>query len=219
MENVHSPTCAQEVRKMHNKPKITMPIVVEGKYDKNLLKQLFDATVISIDGFGIFNSKEKQELLRRLSGQGLIILTDSDGGGRQIRSFLSGIIPKDKIFNAYIPQIEGKERRKKSPSKAGLLGVEGMDRETLMRALAPFIEVGEGVTLSRNNDGKMITKVDFFMDGLSGADGAVERRSRLALSFGLPSDMTANALLEALNLIAGYDSYREAVMELNLDIE
>ena len=200
---------------MQNKPRITIPIVVEGKYDKNLLKQLFDATVISVDGFGIFNSKEKQALLQRLSDRGLIILTDSDGGGRQIRSFLLGIIPRQRLYNAYIPAVAGKEKRKKSPSKAGLLGVEGMDRETLMRTLAPFIEVGEGVTLSRKNDAKMITKVDFFNDGLSGCAGACELRARLALHFGLPPDMTANALLEALNLIADYDSYAEAVRVIN----
>ena len=114
---------------MENKPRIKMPIIVEGKYDKNIIKQIFDAIVISVDGFGIFNSGEKQALIRRLSGDGIIILTDSDGGGKQIRSFLQGIIPKDRVFNAYIPRIEGKEKRKKTPSKAGLLGVEGMDKE------------------------------------------------------------------------------------------
>ena len=191
-----------------------MPIIVEGKYDKNIIKQIFDAIVISVDGFGIFNSLEKQALIRRLSGDGIIILTDSDGGGKQIRSFLQGIIPKDRVFNAYIPRIEGKEKRKKTPSKAGLLGVEGMDKEVLMRSLSPFIEVGEGVKLSGQNAGKMITKVDFFMDGLSGTAGAVERRGRLAEYFSLPSDMTANALCEALNIIADYDSYREALSSI-----
>ena len=196
---------------MSDKPRIKMPIAVEGKYDKSIIKQYFDATVISVDGFGIFNSKEKQALLRRLSTDGIIILTDSDGGGKQIRSFLLGIIPKERVYNAYIPKIEGKERRKKSPSKAGLLGVEGMDKEVLMRSLAPFIEVGEGVKLLGKNAHKMITKVDFFTDGLSGCGGAVQRRSLLAEYFSLPPDMTANALLEALNIIADYDSYRAAL--------
>lgn len=204
---------------MENKPRIKMTIVVEGKYDKNILKQIFDATVISVDGFGIFNSREKQALIRRLSSDGIIILTDSDGGGKQIRSFLLGIIPKERVYNAYIPKIEGKERRKKKPSAAGLLGVEGMDREVLMRSLSPFIEVGEGVELSRQNSAKMITKVDFFMDGLSGSAGAVERRGRLAEHFSLPADMTANALLEALNIIAGYDAYREAVDSISADVQ
>ena len=202
---------------MENKPRIKMPIVVEGKYDKNILKQLFDATVISVDGFGIFNSKEKQALLRRISTDGIIILTDSDGGGKQIRSFLLGIIPKERVFNAYIPKIEGKERRKKSPSAAGLLGVEGMDREVLMHTLSPFIEVGEGVKLSSQTACKMITKVDFFNDGLAGSYGATERRARLAEYFRLPPDMTANALCEALNIVADYESYKEAVNRINGD--
>jgi ribonuclease M5 len=187
------------------KKKISLPIIVEGKYDKTTLTSIFDCTVIAVGGFGVFNSKEKQALLRRLCADGAIILTDSDGGGVQIRSFLSGILPKDKIRHAYIPKVEGKEKRKTKAGKAGLLGVEGMSRETLERALAPFIEVGGRVEFSCKNDGKMLTKVDFFEHKLTGADGSADRRDRLSALAGLPSGMTPNALLEALNLLYSYD--------------
>ena len=130
---------------MMQKKKISLPIIVEGRYDKSTLSSIFDCTVISVGGFGIFNSKEKQALLRKICADGAIILTDSDGGGVQIRSFLSGILPKDRIYHAYIPKVEGKEKRKTKAGKAGLLGVEGMSRETLERVLAPFIEDGERV--------------------------------------------------------------------------
>ena len=187
------------------KKKIALPIVVEGKYDKTTLASMFDCTVISVGGFGVFNSKEKQALLKRLCADGAIILTDSDGGGVQIRSFLSGILPKDKIYHAYIPKLEGKERRKTKAGKAGLLGVEGMSRETLERLLAPFIEDGGRVEFLEKKDAKMLTKVDFFEHGLTGADGSADRRDRLSDLAGLPRGMTPNALLEAMNLLYSYD--------------
>ena len=187
------------------KKKIALPIVVEGRYDKTTLASMFDCTVISVGGFGVFNSKEKQALLKRLCADGAIILTDSDGGGVQIRSFLSGILPKDKIYHAYIPKLEGKERRKTKAGKAGLLGVEGMSRETLERVLAPFIEDGGRVEFLEKKDAKMLTKVDFFERGLTGADGSADRRDRLSDLAGLPRGMTPNALLEALNLLYSYD--------------
>lgn len=187
------------------KKKIALPIVVEGRYDKTTLASMFDCTVISVGGFGVFNSKEKQALLKRLCADGAIILTDSDGGGVQIRSFLSGILPKDKIYHAYIPKLEGKERRKTKAGKAGLLGVEGMSRETLELVLAPFTEDGGRVEFLEKKDAKMLTKVDFFKYGLTGADGSADRRDRLSDLAGLPRGMTPNALLEAMNLLYSYD--------------
>lgn len=172
---------------------------------------MFSATVVTTGGFGIFNSKEKVALIKKLAERGgVILLTDSDSGGKQIRSYLSGILPKDKIFHVYIPQIEGKETRKRHASKAGFLGVEGVGREVLEKVLAPFVDEGacdENVT---NSASKMITKLDFFNDGLSGTDMASERRMRLAEHFGFPPDMSANALVEALNLAVGYESYKAA---------
>ena len=110
-----------------DKPIIALPIVVEGRYDKSAILSMFSANVITTEGFGIFNSAEKQQLIRKIAGKsGIILLTDSDGGGRQIRSFLTSILPPEKIFQLYIPRIAGKERRKDRPSKEGVLGVEGV---------------------------------------------------------------------------------------------
>lgn len=197
-----------------DKKKIALPIIVEGKYDKNTIMQLFDATVITLGGFAVFNSKEKQALIRRISARGIILLTDPDGAGKQIRGFVSGILPKDKIFNAYVPKIEGKEKRKEKRSRSGLLGVEGMDRETLEKALAPFVKEEGGAEENVPKTREMITKVDFFCDKLSGCEEARQKRSRLARFFDLPDDMTANALLDALNIITDRDGYREALKEL-----
>ncbi len=197
------------------KYRIDLPIIVEGKYDKNTLSQIFDATVIYIGGFSVFNSKEKQALLRKIAVNGVIILTDSDGGGKQIRSFLNGILPKDKIFNAYVPRIEGKERRKKSPSRSGLLGVEGMDREVLLKALAPFVVNPTRAEFSAGKEREMITKLDFYNAGFSGSHNAAERRGRLARHFDLPEDMTANALVEALNIITDREGYLAAVKTID----
>ncbi len=200
------------------KKRITLPIIVEGKYDKITLGSLFDATVFTTDGFSVFNSKEKRALLSRIAEGGVILLTDSDGGGRQIRSYLNSILPREKVHNLYIPRVEGKERRKSSPSRSGTLGVEGMTREVLTRVLAPFIDDGGRVEKTGDEnpecEKRMITKVDFYLAGLSGGENSSRLRARLAESYGLPPDMTANALLEALNLISDFDEYKKRVEEL-----
>ena len=196
------------------KKHIPLPIIVEGKYDKITLTSVFDCTVITTDGFGIFNSKEKQALLRRIAKDGIIVLTDSDGGGRQIRSFLSSIIPHDKVFNAFIPSIEGKEKRKQKGGKAGTLGVEGMSREVLERVLSPFVS-GEKLDTGR---GIPVTKLDFYNDGLSGGKDSSEKRRRLCILMDLPSDMTANALLSAVNLLCSGEEYRELVKRLDSEL-
>ena len=196
---------------MNEKIKLTLPVVVEGKYDKIKLDSIFDATVIVTGGFSVFNNKEKQQLLRRLCGDGVIILTDSDGGGKQIRSFLQGIIPKDKIHNLYIPKTPGKERRKVHQSKEGLLGVEGIEKDTLIKIFSPFIS-GE----KAEKPSKMITKVDFFQDKLTGFENSSERRAKLSALIDLPTDLTPNALLEALNLLYGYEEYKALVEKLDV---
>ncbi len=193
------------------KIKISLPIIVEGRYDKSALSGFIDAAIITTGGFSIFNDKEKQALLRRISERGVIILTDSDGGGKQIRKFISGILPPDRIHNLYIPQIKGKESRKRKPSASGNLGVEGMDKDIILRLLAPFTE-GK----STQNDTKMITKVDFFTDKLTGCEGASENRRTLCRKCGLPEDMTPNALLEAMNLLYGYEEYKRIVEEIRV---
>ena len=196
------------------KPRIKYPIIVEGKYDKNTLSQIFDCTVLVTGGFGIFNAKEKQALLRRIAEGGVVVLTDSDGGGKQIRSFLSGILPKDKIHNLYIPKIEGKERRKRTASKAGTLGVEGMERDVLLKVLAPFILSDEGELPEKRSE-RRITKVDLFENRLTGYPNSSDRRAALCRAAELPEDMTPNALLEALNLLFGYDGFVDLVRSLD----
>ena len=191
------------------KVKISLPIIVEGRYDKSTLSGFVDATIITTGGFSIFNNKEQQALIRRLSKDGVIVLTDSDGGGKQIRKFLAGILPPDKIHNLYIPKIEGKESRKRKASKSGTLGVEGMDKEVLLRLLTPF-ENGE----KPQKEGKLLTKVDFFEDKLTGHENSSERRRALSALCGLPDDMTPNALLEAMNLLYSFEEYKALVSKI-----
>ena len=199
-----------------DKKRITLPIIVEGKYDKIKLTSIFDCRVFTTEGFGIFNSKEKQALLRQVAKDGIIILADSDGGGRQIRSFLNSIVPKDKLFNLYIPRIEGKERRKVHASRSGVLGVEGMEPEVLENIFLPFIEDGGRVEKNgeRSADEDRITTADLYQDGLTGADDSSARRAALARALGLPEDMRAKAFLEALNIIVTKEEYIALVKEV-----
>ena len=185
-------------------PRINMPIIVEGRYDKSAVLGMFSATVITTDGFGVFNSKEKQALIRKISDKGVIILTDSDAGGKQIRSFISSIIPKEKIYQLYIPRIEGKERRKKQAGREGVLGVEGVGGDVLRKILTPF------TTSEERERTAEITPVDMFNLGLSGGDGASEKRDLLCEALSLPRGMNAKALLSALNII----STREEIEKL-----
>lgn len=181
-------------------PALKMPVIVEGKYDKSAILGMFSATVITTDGFGIFNSREKQALIRRISKDGIILLTDSDGGGKQIRSFLTGILPKEKIYQLYIPRIEGKESRKTHASKEGVLGVEGVGGEVLRKLLAPFVSSAGEITLGG------ITKAHLYELGLFGKDNSSERRDRLCEAFDLPVGMNAKTLLSALNIITDVEN-------------
>lgn len=203
-----------ELKKVTKKKKISLPILVEGKYDKNTLSQIFDANIITLGGFGVFNSKEKQQLIRKIAKDGIIILTDSDGGGRQIRSFLLGILPPELVHNVYIPKVQGKEKRKTKASGSGLLGVEGMGREVLEKILSPYVLDGERVKLSKQKDCREITKRDLFTDGLSGGECSSVLRAELCRYFELPEDLTAKAMLEALNMLVGYSEYKRAVLSL-----
>ncbi len=193
------------------KKRIALPIIVEGKYDKIKLTSIFECRVFTTDGFGIFNSREKQAHLRRVAKDGIIVLADSDGGGRQIRAFLNSIVPKEKLYNLYIPEVAGKERRKVRASRAGLLGVEGMAPEVLERLFSPFIEDGGRVEKNGENGAEMITILDFYQGGLTGGENSKERRCALALEFDLPRDMSAKALLAALNIIASREEYLAAL--------
>ena len=181
------------------KEKIREVIVVEGRYDKNALLQVVDATVVETGGFGVFNDKERLAFFRRLAeSRGIIVLTDSDGAGFVIRNYLKGALPKDKVKQAYVPDIYGKERRKQKAGKEGKLGVEGMCPEVLLEALRRCGATFEGAenTMPR----AAITKADMMEKGLVGPNSEQKRRELLQ-KLQLPGHMTANALLETLNLL------------------
>lgn len=180
------------------KPRIREVIVVEGRYDKNALLQVVDATVVETGGFGVFNDKEKLAFFRQLAEKrGLILLTDSDGAGFVIRNYLKGSLPKEQIKQAYIPDVAGKERRKKQGGKEGKLGVEGMTPEVLLKVLrrcGATFEGEEAVPVAA------VTKADMLEKGLVGPNSE-HKRKELLKKLQLPGHMTANALLEALNLL------------------
>ena len=192
------------------KLKIPYPIIVEGKYDKIKLDSVLEATVITTDGFRVFNRGEKLALVRALAEKSpVIVLTDSDGAGKLIRSHITSALPKDKLIQLYIPKIQGKERRKTTASAEGTLGVEGMDASLLRDLFAPYAEGADGAApVLRDNK---LSKVDFYLDGLSGGEGSAAKRDALAKTFGLPDGMTANALLAALRLLCTYEEYCRAV--------
>lgn len=171
-------------------------IVVEGKYDKNALAQVVNATIVTTEGFGLFRDGEKAALLRRLARErGAIVLTDSDGAGLVIRNHLKGILPPERVKMAYVPELPGKERRKREPGKEGKLGVEGMSPEVLRQALERA-----GATPAPNTP-PAFTKTTLYRLGLSGVPEAKERRQALQRALDLPANLSANALLDVLNVL------------------
>ena len=185
-------------------------ILVEGKYDKNKLEQIFEGTILTTDGFGIFKQREKLELLCRLAEEhGLLVFTDADGAGLVIRNFLKGAIPKEKLFHAYIPPIEGKEKRKSVPSKEGFLGVEGVPDEVILSAVR---RSGALDTEARKRGD--LTKNDLFQLGLSGRPGSEQRRKAVMEEYRLPRNLSSNALLDVLNCITARGELEETVKRL-----
>ena len=185
--------------------KIREAIVVEGRYDKNTLYQILDATILETSGFGIFKDKQQMDLLRRVAEKrGLIVFTDSDGAGFVIRNHIKSAIPAKYLKHAYTPDIFGKERRKAAPGKEGKLGVEGMDREVILEALrrAGATFDGEAVTT-----GAEITKQDMMRLGLSGGTDSSAKRKALMKLLKLPEQMSANAFLQAVNLLCTREEF------------
>ena len=183
--------------------KIKEAIVVEGRYDKNTLKQIVDATIFETHGFGIFKDKKQLALLRKVAeARGLIVFTDADGAGFVIRNHLKSAIPARFLKHAYTPDIMGKERRKKVGGKEGKLGVEGMRPEIILEALWKA-----GATIEGENAPQtaQITKQDLMALGLSGGPGSSEKRLALLKKLKLPEHMSANAMLDALTLLYNLD--------------
>lgn len=191
------------------KPRIKEVIVVEGRYDRNALAQVVDATVVETGGFSVFNNREKLAFLRRLAEKrGLILLTDPDGAGFVIRNYLKGAIPRQQVKQAYIPDVAGKERRKRRPGKEGKLGVEGMPPAVLEAALrqAGATVLGED---SAPPQAPPLTKADLYACGLSGGEGSREKRQKLLRKLDLPAHLSPNAMLPILSAL--YD--RNALLE------
>ena len=193
--------------------KIKEAIVVEGRYDKNTLSQLVDAPILETSGFGIMKDKQQLNLLRKVAeSRGLIVFTDSDGAGFVIRNYLKGAISSKNLLHAYIPDIHGKERRKSAPGKEGKLGVEGMTPQIILDALrkAGATVLGEETVRTVGN----ITKQDMMELGLSGGSDSSYLRKALLKKLDLPEHMSANALLQALNLLYTLDELREMIPQL-----
>ena len=186
------------------KPKIKEVIVVEGRYDKNTLLQVVDATVVETGGFSVFNDREKLAFFRRLAEkQGLILLTDPDGAGFVIRNYLKGAIDPALVKQAYVPDVYGKEKRKKVGGKEGKLGVEGMTPEVLLDALR---RAGATIDDEAQQPTAAITKADLLDKGLIGPNSA-EKRAKLLKKLDLPQRLTPNAMLEALNLFLSREEF------------
>jgi ribonuclease M5 len=190
------------------KPQIREVIIVEGRYDKNAVSQVADAVIVETRGFGVFSDDELVEYIRRLGRErGVIILTDSDGAGFLIRGKLAGMLQGVEIKHAYIPDIPGLERRKTKSSGAGLLGVEGMGRETILGALrdggATFIGSGTAETSPRGG----ITSLDLYELGLSGGENSSARREKLLVELGLPRLLKSRGLLDALNCLYSREEF------------
>ena len=190
------------------KLKIRYPVIVEGKYDRLRLLSVMEGQILTTDGFGIFKKKEKLALLRTLAKKTpIVVLTDPDGAGTLIRSHIGSAIPRERLIPLYVPRIPGKEKRKAEPSAAGFLGVEGQERQLLYDLLAP-LAVDDSLVENP------LSKVDFYEDGLTGTENAAARRDALAAQLDLPPEMTPNALLAALRVVATYDEYKAAVAAL-----
>ena len=179
-----------------DKPRIRYPVIVEGKYDRLRLCALFDGQILTTDGFGVFKNEEKQAFFRRLSQKTpLILLADSDGAGTVIRRFFRDALPKDRLIELYTPRLPGKEKRKPAPSKEGVLGVEGMEKELLLNLLGPY------TVNAPQKESARLTRLDLYERGYDGADGAREKRRALCRRASLPENLSVSAMLDALNLL------------------
>lgn len=194
---------------------IPYPVLVEGKYDKIKLSSVINARILTTDGFAVFNSKEKRALLSELAKKTrIIVVTDSDSGGRVIRNHIKGILPPDRIINLYIPSVKGKERRKNVPSKEGLLGVEGMDADILREVFLPFASEN-----APNNE--PISRTRLYELGLLGGENSSALRRAVCRELKIPEDMSSGAFLDALNLLLSKaeaeDSISRAVKNFNTE--
>lgn len=192
--------------------KVSETIIVEGKYDKIKLSQFIDGLIIDVGGFRIFKDKKLLNLIRNLAEKtGILILTDSDSAGFMIRNYINGAVKSGIVKHAYIPDVHGREKRKDKPSKEGKLGVEGIDKKTLVKAIESAVDI----SLNNNdNDSFKITKIDLYDDGLSGGSNSKEKRIKLLKYLNLPEHLSVNAMLPILNSLMTYDEYKNTVNKI-----
>ena len=187
-------------------------IIVEGRYDIQTLKQCVNTVILQTGGFRIFKDKERLQMIRKIAQKrGILILTDSDGAGLVIRNFLKGAIPTNQVKHAYIPEILGKESRKRHASKAGTLGVEGMSQDILKNAL---VAAGATILGDEQKPIKQLVKADLFALGLSGQSGSEQKRKALLKKLNLPQYLSSNALLDFLNTVSNKDEIFEIIKEI-----
>ena len=187
------------------KPRIREAIIVEGRYDKNALSQVVDAVILTTEGFGVFRDKEKLAYFRRLAEKrGMILLTDPDGEAFVIRNHLKGALPPEQVKQAYVPDVMGKERRKRKGGKEGKLGVEGMSPDVLLQALRNCGATFEGEERMKQSAG--ITRADLMDKGLIGP-GSAAHRAELIQTLQLPEHLTTAGLLDALNLLLSREEF------------
>lgn len=223
-----------------NRIKLKETVIVEGRYDRIRLSELIDSPMIETGGFRVFKDKEKQELIRAVARhRGILVMTDVDSAGFVIRNFLRGIVPQEQILHAYIPTVKGKEKRKQEASKEGILGVEGIDREALIESIRnsgahilnghceeqnatrqsqpifePPFPKGGGAERRRVDTSSEITKTDFFDYGLSGCANAAVHRQEVLTSLGLPTYLSTNAMISALNCLFTKDEFEQYLSQL-----
>ncbi len=195
--------------------KIKEAIIVEGRYDKNTLSQVVDTLILETGGFQVFKQPEKAALFRRVAAErGLILLTDSDGAGFLIRNHLKGILPPEQVKQAYIPDLPGRERRKRRPGKEGKLGVEGMRPEVLEAALRRAGATILDEDAPTEADRTPVTKADFYAWGLTGGVDSAARRKELLGRLDLPEHLTANAFLEVVNILYTRENFEHFIVEM-----
>lgn len=198
--------------------KIKETIVVEGVYDKIKLSRFIDAVIIVTNGFRVFSDERILKSIKKMAEEtGIVILTDSDSAGFKIRNYIKQSIPENQVKHAYVPDVRGKEKRKREPGKEGLLGVEGIKDDIILSALK-----NAGCTIDGNakspKTGRAITKADLYKAGLSGGLGSHEKRNALAAALGIPMKISANMLLDILNRLLDYDEFCEIIQNVNEEI-
>ena len=192
--------------------KLKEAVIVEGRYDKIKLKNLIDAPIIETNGFRIFNDKERRDMIRQIADRrGILIMTDSDGAGLVIRNFLNGAVDKDKIKHCYIPQLEGKEKRKEHKSKEGYLGVEGVPDDVIIEAIRKSGATVIGEEAAQTNE---ITKADLFTLGLTGTENSAQKRKKLLKKLNMPDYLSTNAMLTALNCLYSLEELKSLLNEI-----